>query len=534
MPLDPPSISDAAVLARMGRIGPAPLLGPPGGAEHAAPTAPQFPAFPSFTPSPGAAPLEVLHAVPTVVPIFHVEPEAAPRGNGAHAPWAPLLPEAPLRNAYNVERYAEGLNDEQRYGLDYVLTHLRDGRTLRLSGPAGTGKTYLTERIVAALAEQGTDSTLVAPTGRAALRMQEVLSRSATTIHSAIYGKAEEDLEGKPIFSNIKSITEAGVVLIDESSMIGVKLSTDLDTATPSNVSRLYLGDHEQLPPVNEPPGIDLANAEVKLTQVMRQASDSPILALATAIRTGQPNQGCPDDRLRFNGPSSWEGPVNWLVQRRLAGEDAYLTTWANETRKFLNARVREQLGLAAQGWLVPGDLLLVRRNSMTTGLLNGEVLRVEEVTPLRIFDEPVSEVVLRELMPTRRFNGTTAADGRIVATIIHRTFGQDTKQNAIIRREITQRILPLLRSHEHAAAKQGRLPERYQFEEKLLKRSILADIGQALTCHALQGSQVAHIGFAMDGKMRWLQRKDPDTYRRLCYTAVTRAVETLNLWTLA
>lgn len=416
-----------------------------------------------------------------------------------------------------------GLNSGQQIGLRSTVTALRSGRsTWRLTGPAGTGKTYLTQRIASVLEQEGTEVIGMAPTGRAALQLARSIPRT-TTIHSGIFARVQEDLEGKPLFreQDLRFPIEHGVAIIDEASMIGERLYRWIDKAAPPGVRILFQGDYEQLPPVDDAPGVDLEHAEVKLTEVMRQAQDNPILSLATAIRTGGQNQGRPDDRLRLHGRSELDGPVRWLAEHRsrdLYG-DSTVTTWANLTRKRINFELRALLGRTAP--LQPGDRLVVRKTNHHLGLLNGEVLVVERVEPIRVFAEDFLRV-----------SGRFVQGGSSVSlTVMVRAFGADQQTAVQLRRMLLERILQLVSPGERGLVRQGKLPERYAAEEQLIRGCTLVDYGEALTVHALQGSQMKHLGFALDGAMGKLRNRDPELYRKLCYTAVTRAVETLDTW---
>jgi ATP-dependent exoDNAse (exonuclease V) alpha subunit len=56
-------------------------------------------------------------------------------------------------------------------------------------------------------------------------------------------------------------------------------------------------------------------------------------------------------------------------------------------------------------------------------------------------------------------------------------------------------------------------------------------DHGWCLTVHKSQGSEWSEVGFIADGGYRWLKSKSPDDARRLAYTAVTRARDSLRIF---
>lgn len=80
-------------------------------------------------------------------------------------------------------------------------------------------------------------------------------------------------------------------VIIDEASMVSTDLFKQLDSALPHGVQYIFIGDIQQLPPIFGPAILGFKMIElpcVELTQVYRQALESPIISLATDIRLGK------------------------------------------------------------------------------------------------------------------------------------------------------------------------------------------------------------------------------------------------------
>jgi len=81
-------------------------------------------------------------------------------------------------------------------------------------------------------------------------------------------------------------------VVIDESSMVSVELYNQLASALPANTQFIFLGDIQQLPPVFGAAILGYKMLElpvVELTEVYRQALESPIIRLAHRILSGNP-----------------------------------------------------------------------------------------------------------------------------------------------------------------------------------------------------------------------------------------------------
>jgi exodeoxyribonuclease V alpha subunit len=82
------------------------------------------------------------------------------------------------------------------------------------------------------------------------------------------------------------------VCIIEESSMVSLQLYQELTEALPSNVQFIFLGDIQQLPPVFGPAILGYKMNElptIELTEVYRQALESPIIRLAHRILSGVP-----------------------------------------------------------------------------------------------------------------------------------------------------------------------------------------------------------------------------------------------------
>lgn len=150
-----------------------------------------------------------------------------------------------------------------------------------LTGGPGTGKTTTLQAIVAGFKHLGLPVSLLAPTGRASKRMQEMTGLEACTIHRELYS-IEKGFSPRL----------HGVVFVDEVSMLDIltlkwalKLAEDW-------VILVFIGDQDQLPSVG--PGAvlrDLINCGVvpctRLTEIFRQAAGSDIVVNAHAVNQG-------------------------------------------------------------------------------------------------------------------------------------------------------------------------------------------------------------------------------------------------------
>ncbi len=184
-------------------------------------------------------------------------------------------------------------SDFQKDAILKALTH----QTMIVTGGPGTGKTtvikgiievyYRYHNIAKPIKTQPSLIHLVAPTGRAAKRMEESTGYYAQTIHRFL-GYA---FDGTFEYNRYHQV-EGNLFIIDEASMIDVFLAAQLLESLPDFANVIFVGDDAQLPSVG--PGQvfkDIIDAQclpvVALNVIHRQGKDSNIIRLAQHIRNG-------------------------------------------------------------------------------------------------------------------------------------------------------------------------------------------------------------------------------------------------------
>lgn len=175
----------------------------------------------------------------------------------------------------------------QRQAIVAALSH----GVLTLTGGPGTGKTTTVKGILAVLSEQRHKILLGAPTGRAAKRLSEATGRDASTVHRMLEAAGSGD--GHLSFlRNEDNPLDADAVILDEVSMMDIVLMNSFLRAVPPGCKVILVGDVDQLPAVG--PGSVLKDIirsgvmpVVRLTEVFRQAAESPIVSNAHRINRG-------------------------------------------------------------------------------------------------------------------------------------------------------------------------------------------------------------------------------------------------------
>ncbi|MEM9190073.1 MAG: ATP-dependent RecD-like DNA helicase [Myxococcota bacterium] len=302
-----------------------------------------------------------------------------------------------------------GLTERQR---ESVTTSLRE-RLLVITGGPGTGKTTTTRAIVAAHFADNRRVILGAPTGRAAKRLFEATGTEARTVHRL--------LEWNPALGRFtrgsSNPLDADLVLIDEASMLDLRLADSLLRAVAPSTTLVLVGDVDQLPPVS--PGQVLREVirsgvcpVVRLDRVFRQAQESAIVQGAHAVLHGDLPEPTPRGErgtgdlfvVRTRDPGQIGQRIIETLDRmkEVYGIDpireAQVLTpmrrgpvGTERLNQLLQGHLnRRPGGRVPPGALSPGDRVMQLRNDYEKDVFNGdmgEVRAVDAGTAFVIFD---------------------------------------------------------------------------------------------------------------------------------------------------
>lgn len=150
-----------------------------------------------------------------------------------------------------IDGLLEGLAGDQVSAMQAIA----EASCFVLTGAPGTGKTFLVKRVVDMLMLEKISFALCAPTGKAANRLMELTGETATTIHVLL--KCLPQDSGVWTFAHDETNPlDIGALVVDEFSMVDVRLLASLMKALPPGCRVLFVGDTNQLPPVG--PGAPL------------------------------------------------------------------------------------------------------------------------------------------------------------------------------------------------------------------------------------------------------------------------------------
>jgi exodeoxyribonuclease V len=413
------------------------------------------------------------------------------------------------------------LTANQQLAIDSVHELQRNypdgGKVGVISGYAGTGKSTL----IGVLVDEFDDATLVcAPTGKATVRVREIASiphGCTKTIHSWLYEVKEDPVTGV-LEWGLKRATdmirpECGFLVVDEASMVTAGMFKDMYRRCKElNINLILVGDSFQLPPVEMKPELaDFsvfhpklpAAFRVNLTEIHRQALDSPIIRASMGVRTGQlPGEALADLPLVL--PDNLANEATEVFKT-----EGVAVCHRNLTRHLLNSGVRTRLGHPSDQ-LVQGEPLLVIQNNYPLEIFNGETAEILS-RPAPINDGPVA---VRDAQTNNsiyvNYLGVevdTPLKGRQSACVADReVFGRLEGVGPYCVKREAKRLL---------GATFGFTPDGACLGPSYLQ----ANLGYVLTAHKAQGSEWTHGIVVMEPSIKLGTTEG----RRWTYTALTR-----------
>jgi len=265
-----------------------------------------------------------------------------------------------------------------------------------ITGSPGTGKSTILNFIIKILEREKKKFMMAAPTGRASKRMTETTGRESKTIHRLLnfnpkLNKFLKD-EDNPI--------DADIIIIDEASMLDIKLTRNLLSAIKSDSSLVFVGDIDQLPSVG--PGYVLGDLiksgtvpVCELKKIYRQEGQSQIIRNAHKVRDGQfpyiKNKDSEDFFfLEKNDPEEAVNLILHLLTNKIPSsfgmdplKDVQVLVPTNKGVCGvinLNSKIQEMLNPGSTGllhgnrWFRVGDKVIQLKNNYNKDIYNGDI----------------------------------------------------------------------------------------------------------------------------------------------------------------
>lgn len=378
------------------------------------------------------------------------------------------------------------LSHEQTLALEMCCD--TTNRIIGVTGGAGTGKTVVLGHVYRELCQRYR-TVLVAPTGRAAKRIQELTGIQSKTIHRLLEFPMPDDDEpadtNEPRRNAYNPLNEQ-IVIVDEASMLAPTLYIQLLDALPRNGSLRFFGDNNQLPPVEKgtPPFADILTNYPAIELTFNFRSGDAIVSNALRILNGS----IPVRNERFEIIYS-DDPIRNLIE--FVKTDSH-RTFADPTNQIIMPTRRGKFGTHRVN-----PSLQLHFNS------TGPILRLDR------FDDTESPLAVRagdKFLWVQNDYGLEVFNGEI--GVIEAVNPEDGS---------LELISPDRAFHVPARAKKyiPHLGMRVSYDPR---KQI--ELGYAITTHKSQGSEFETVIYCITKGQAWLLN------RRNFYTAVTRARE--------
>jgi exodeoxyribonuclease-5 len=274
----------------------------------------------------------------------------------------------------------------------------RTTNTFEISGPPGSGKTFLVNHIINALHIDRSRIAPMAYTGSAAINMRTKGMTNAATIFSWLYDFVEyqiKDINGNvildPVFNKPKvgmkfipkiSLPEIDLIIVDEAGMVPADMRQVIDSM---NIPVIAMGDLDQLPPIFGNPGYltDRENVHC-LTEIMRQAEGNTIITFSQMAIKGQ------------DIPIGSYGNVDVIWPEQLTdqmiADSRIVICGKNATRDEFNNHIRHDMLHFYSDFPQYGERLVCRKNNWTIeaggiNLTNGLLGSVISRPDMSVFD---------------------------------------------------------------------------------------------------------------------------------------------------
>ena len=252
------------------------------------------------------------------------------------------------------------IHDEAVHWFNHESSQL-----FEITGAAGTGKSVLIFEILNSLGLKSNQYLAMAYTGQAAIVMRTKGFPDARSIHSSLYEVVEEVDNSninkhfgvavkKKYFRKRKFVSpDIRLFFIDEAYMVPDYMVNDILSF---GIKVIVCGDANQLPPVGGQPGFLTGYSVHRLTQLMRQQANDPIVYLSQRVLEGLPiHNGLYGNQVLVINEDEFDPKMYGLVD--------VVCACSNKRRENINQEIRKLCGYNSP---LPyfGERIICRQNN--------------------------------------------------------------------------------------------------------------------------------------------------------------------------
>jgi len=481
-----------------------------------------------------------------------------------------VIAESIIRNFIRKE-LSKGLNPDQSVvfnGLiDFTENPIEDAAVLK--GYAGTGKTFLINRVIEFLLVTEVDATvaITAPTNKA-VKVLHVASKNNkkrvksfyyddkyistkvvySTIHKLLGLKEIITPTGQQIFkpdgNNDSQLLNFKYLILDEVSMLDDDICKEILKYS-SKIKIIFLGDPCQIPPVkgNDPIPFqtepEYTFKTFQLTQLMRQKDDNPIIDFAYALRTNLTvKQPHPVLTTTFNRKKQGLHYIDFDTEKHTVRPllTRYFKTkyyernsdymkvigWTNKTVTYMNNLVREILFGKNPDRFILGEKLVVQKSIFKltdNGHKKTWVVQFNTSDELTVVDIEIKDVWYTEEDINKQFKSYKL-------TIEYKNDNNECCYDTInVIHEHDYPKYEKLLEELKARAVVIKMPKPWVIYYNVMKWSANVAYNYAITAHKSQGSTYKNV-LIMEDDLDYNQKTVERN--RIKYTAYTRPTDKL------
>ena len=400
---------------------------------------------------------------------------------------------------------------------------------ITISGPPGSGKTFLVKYLIKMLGDE-LGTVLAAPTHQAKIVLTEMSGIEACTIHSLmkIHPETLEDIQ---IFdqSKLPDLSSIRYLIVEEASMHSKTLFKITMKSIPPTCRIIAIGDKDQIQPVEHAQGelspyfTDPRFSQIRLTDIMRQSLDNPIIQVATKIREGgwiEPNWNR-DTKTGVYKVSGITDLVNSYLRAVKTPEDLTkyrFLAYTNKVVNKVNSIVREHVYKTKLPF-IEGEKIVLQEpvmveyddDTIETIFTNGEVVTIDEIDvfdrTIRIDGSPEFKVSAAKLSVSSDYSGIQHDFCVLYGSESELEFEYQLSESAGIIKQMGKG------GNQRSAWKSFWAAKKMFIETKSLGAS---------TIHKSQGSTVKGVWLALHD----IHYADEELKQQLVYVGVTRPTD--------